>query len=230
VTTARWVSRIIGAMMILGVLVIAAMATWSVLRPEDPGPALPVAAGPALGDLTGYVGQVDGAARTLAVTDNVLGLRPITLMVTDDTSITVHGKQGALGDLSRDTPVRVFYEVRDGVKYVTSVQVITGLQASGPTAPAAGTMVEAAPVAVSAPASQAPAQPKARVAAIVTPAPPVSAPPSPSGTAVVPSPVSAAAPPGEAASIGATRAAVASPEDAGDGSAVIDWLFESRRR
>lgn len=224
-TMVQRVSRIIGGVAILGVLMIAAMVTWSVLRPADPGPSLPLAEGPALGDLTGYVGRVDRAARTLHVTDNLLGLRPVMLVVTDDTTIKVDGKQGALGDLSKDVPVRVFYEVRGDVKYVTSLQVITGgAQASGATATDAGPMVQARPAAASPPA----AEPAPPVAVIVAPPPPASPPPAPA-PAPTPRPALAAPAPTEAASIGPPPASTAET-DAGDGSVVIDWLFESRRR
>ena len=213
--TAQRLSRVIGGIAVLGVLVIAAMVTWSVLHRADPGPALPLAGGPALGDLTGYVGRVDRDAGTVDVADDLFGLRPVMLVVTDDTSIMVHGKEGALGDLSKDMPVRVFYEVRDDVKYVTSLQVISdGAQASGPTAADVGPVVEdraGSPVTARPGAEPTPAaRTRAPVAAVVPPAP---------------------AAPSAAAAIGPPRASPR-PADAevGDGSAAIDWLFESRRR
>jgi hypothetical protein len=233
--TAQRASRIAGGVALVAVLSVVGMVTWSLLNRSDPGPALPLAEGPALGDMTGYVGRVDPLARTVDVTEDLLGLRPVMLAVTDDTSIMVHGKQGGLGDLSKDMPVRVFYEVRNDVKYVTSIQVITAdatpVAEARPVAPAA--VVSASQTTP----SPAPAPPLTAATPPPTPPPPTPASPprrapdpSPAGqTARRSPPPRVAAPATEAASppVSVTRPA---ETEAGDGSAAVDWLFESRRR
>ncbi len=251
--TTRGVSRIAGGIALVAVLSVVGMVTWSVLHPSDPGPSLPLADGPALGDVTGYVGRVDPSARTVDVAENPFGLRPVMMVLTNDTSIMVDGKQGGIGDLSKDVPVRAFYEVRNDVKYVTSIQVITDdasrSSVSQARPPAGATPpVESGPPVASKPA--APPAVEAAAPAIRTPvtAPPVSAatprlgvpvPPPPARTpdpsparprtagrpaATTPRPT---APVSEAASVASTVRPA--DTDVGDGSAVIDWLFERRR-
>jgi hypothetical protein len=230
--TARGLSRIAGAVAIVAVLVVTAMVTWSVLRPSDHESTTQVAGGPALGDLTGYVGRVDRESRTIDVSTSLLGVRPVILNVTNDTSIMVRGKQGGLGDLSKDMPVRVFYEVRDDVKYVTSIQVVTE------EAP-----VEAKPPAeAKAPVEATPAPPV--TVATPKPTPPALEPVKPRAPEAPPASIQAAAPPAakpprvpaattEAAPVPPPRVSASRPADtdADDGSAAIDWLLkESRKR
>ncbi len=123
--TAQGLSRIAGGAAIVAVLVVTGLVTWSYMNRAEHEFIPSQAGGPALGDLTGYVGRVDREARTIDVSESLLGIRPTLLTVTSDTSIMVRGKQGGIGDLSKDMPVRVFYEVRNDVKYVTSLQVMT---------------------------------------------------------------------------------------------------------
>ena len=123
--TAQGLSRVAGGVAIVAVLVVTGLVTWSYMNRSEHEFIPSQAGGPALGDLTGYVGRVDREARTIDVSESLLGIRPTLLTVTSDTSILVRGKQGGIGDLSKDMPVRVFYEVRNDVKYVTSLQVMT---------------------------------------------------------------------------------------------------------
>lgn len=180
------ISTIIGIIAIAAVMVIGAVATWSALRPPETGPA-PVAEGPSLGDLTGYVGRVDGTGRTVDVTENLHGQHPTMLVVTNDTAIVVHGKPGNFGDLTKDMPVRVFYEVRNDVKYVTSLQVIAD-SAQATRAPAADPLAadSKSPAEATTPPAVAAVEPKA--------APPVVE-PKPAAPAPEPKPPVAAKPP-----------------------------------
>jgi hypothetical protein len=215
--TARRVSTLIGALVGATVLGIAAMVAWSVLHPSEAGRPLPLAEGPALGDLTGYVARVDGRARTLDVTDNPLGLRPTMLVLTDATTIMVNGKQGGLGDLVKDVPVRVFYEVRDEVKYVTSLQVIPdGAATARSGADTPGPVADVRPI----------AEPAPRPAASPPPVP-VRA---PVGAVVSPPAVPARTPPAPRPAVTAPAAPAPTRSDAEDGSAAVDWLFQTRRR
>jgi hypothetical protein len=128
--TTQGLSRIAGGIAIVAVLVVSGMVAWSVLRHQDPDLAGQQAETPRsgepirLGDLTGYVGLIDAAGGTIVVAANPTGADPVTLAVANDAPVTLHGKQGGLADLSKDMPVRVFYEVRNEVKHVTSIQVV----------------------------------------------------------------------------------------------------------
>jgi hypothetical protein len=122
--TAQELSRIAGAIALAAVLVIAGLVAWSTLRTPEQEFVPQLAGGPAMGSMTGYLGRVDRNAHTIDVAEDRVGVRAVSLAVTNDTAITVHGKAGGLVDLSKDMPVRVFYEVRNDVKYVTAIQVV----------------------------------------------------------------------------------------------------------
>jgi hypothetical protein len=121
--TAQGLSRIAGGVALAAVLVIAGLVARSVFRGPEPEFVPQLAGGPATGDMSGFLDRIDRTARTIDVAGDLVGLRPVSLAVTHDTSITVLGKPGSLADLSKDMPVRVFYEVRHDVKYVTAIQV-----------------------------------------------------------------------------------------------------------
>lgn len=161
----RGVSRIAGGIALAAALSVAAIVVWSALNRPAPAPATRLAEGPSLGDLTGYVGRVDLTARTVEVAENLLGQHPVTMSVTNDTSITVRGRPSGLGDLTKDLPVRALYEVRNDVKYVTSI-VTDDARAPAPSA---------APVETKSPTKTTPATPPA-----VAAAPPTARPVSPS--------------------------------------------------
>jgi hypothetical protein len=159
--TTQGLSRIAGGIAIVAVLVVSGMVAWSVLRQQDPDPVVqqveaPPRVGEArrLGDLTGYVGRVDPDAHTLVVAANPLGTDPVMLIVANDAAVTVHGKRGGLGDLSKNMPVRVFYEVRNEVKHVTSI-VAERPQASAPSAAERKPAAEAKPAPEAKPPSEA---------------------------------------------------------------------------
>jgi hypothetical protein len=161
-------SKVAGGIALAAVLSVVAIVAWSILNHSDPAPSATLGDGPAMGDITGYVGRVDRNARTVDVAESMFGLRPVTMALTNDTSITVAGKQGGIGDLSKDMQVRAFYEVRNDVKYVTSIQVISdeapSKVASSP-ASDARSPVETKPAMESKPAVEArpPVEPKPRV-------------------------------------------------------------------
>ena len=139
--TTQRASRIAGGVTLVAVLSVVGLVAWSLLDSSDPEPALPLPDAPAMGDVTGYVERVDPGARTVNVAENLDGLRPTLMVVTGDTSIVVRGKHGALADLAKDMPVRAFYEVRNDVKYLTALRVITGDPAdAGPAPPAVPVM------------------------------------------------------------------------------------------
>lgn len=193
--TAQGLSKIAGGIAVVAVVVVTGMVTWSLLRPSDPdsiqvSEAPRPGEAPQLGDMTGYVGRVDPDTQMIVVSASLVGANPVMLVVNSAASITVQGKPSGLRDLSKDMPVRVVYEVRDDVKYATSIQVVTDeAQASraSETKPAVETKppVEAkAPVEVKPPVEAKPAPP------VVSPAPPATRPPAtaPPVTAATPRP------------------------------------------
>ena len=215
--TTRALARIAGGVATVTVLAVAGTVTWSLVhRPNLDAPP-PLREGPMLGDMTGYVGQVDRSAQTVAISDDVSGVRSVSLVVTKDTSITVNGKPGGLDDLSKDMPVRVFYEVRGDVKYLTSLQIIPRDTQGAKEAPPSAETTPVAPPAVS---------PAPAVARASAPARPVTA-----ATPRRSRPAHTSA--GEPAPIVPPRAADTAPTDTdiSDGTAAVDWLLrESRRR
>ena len=124
--TAQRLSRIAAGIAIVTVLGVTALVTRNVLWPDDPDASLQRNGGKVMGDMAGYVGRVDREARTVDISTSPLGIRPVVLLVTNETAIVVNGKQGAIGDLWKDLPVRVLYEVRDNARYATSIQVTAG--------------------------------------------------------------------------------------------------------
>ena len=109
--TAQRLSRIAAGIAIVTALGVAGLVTRNVLWLDDPDASLQRGGGKLLGDMAGYVGRVDREARTVDISASPLGIRPVVLLVTNDTAIVVNGKQGAIGDLWKDLPVRVFYEL-----------------------------------------------------------------------------------------------------------------------
>jgi len=171
--------------------------------------------------------------RTVEIAENLVGLRPVAMAVTDDTSIVVRDKRGGLGDLTKDLPVRAFYEVRNDVKYVTSIKVIADdAQATVPTPASADTRP---PVEAQSPTETEPLAPP-DVASALPAARPV--PPSMTDrvsasfkTAASPAPTPSRAPAPTAEAAPSASAARPADTEVGDGSAAVDWLLkESHRR
>ena len=232
----RGASWIAGGIALAAVLSIVAIVAWSMQNRSDPVPSAPLTGGPALGELTGYVGRVDLKAGTVEVAGNLVGLRPVTMAVTDGTSIMVHDKRAGLGNLTKDLPVRVFYEVRNDVKYATSIKVIADdAQAKVSSPDAADTRP---PVAAQSPTVTTPPAPPpvASTPPAARPVPPMTDRVSASfktGASPAPTPSRTPAPTAEAASPPSPPASVPrqADTDVGDGSAAVDWLLkESHRR
>ena len=196
--TAQRLSRIAAGIAIVTVLGVTALVTRNVLWPDDPDASLQRNGGKVMGDMAGYVGRVDREARTVDISTSPLGIRPVVLLVTNETAIVVNGKQGAIGDLWKDLPVRVLYEVRDNARYATSIQVTAGdslaaSPAAKDPAPASATPTPTKePQAPSVATSPAPATAPPPVApAPVAPATPPK-PPAPPAVATKPTPVAPA--------------------------------------
>jgi len=107
------------------VLGAAAMMLWPLLWPPDPDASVQLVNGRLIGETSGYVGRVDRAAQTVDISSSLVGWRPIMVVVNDQTSIMVQNRQGGFGDLLKDLPVRVSYEVVGDRRLAKSIEVVT---------------------------------------------------------------------------------------------------------
>ena len=172
------------------VLGAAALMLWPLLWPSDPDTSVQLVNGRLVGETSGYVGRVDRDARTVDVSSSLVGWRPVVLVVNEHTAIQVQDRPGEIGDLVKDLPVRVSYEVVGDKRLAKSIEVITDEAGRARAAPADAVKVPAPPAdrtlatpsdtSVTGPVSPAGAQaPEAPPARAVTPPPagPTAAPP-----------------------------------------------------
>jgi hypothetical protein len=127
-------------------MAISAPIAWSLLRSPYLDGGLRSRDGKLLGDLTGYVTGVDAGRHQLRVARNRFGLLPLAFAVTEDTEIVVQDKLGGLGDLERHVRVRVRYELRDGVRVATSIEIGGGEIAATRAQPATVVPAPSSPV------------------------------------------------------------------------------------
>ncbi len=112
-----------GMLVVLGA---AALMLWPLVWPPDPDASVQLVNGRMIGEATGYVGRIDRDARTVDVSASLVGWRPIVLIVNETTAILVQNRQGGFGDLWKDMPVRVSYEVVGDARLARSIEVVTG--------------------------------------------------------------------------------------------------------
>jgi len=125
----RWVMRLglpLGVVVLAGVVLVA----WPLVWPADPDASLKTVGGRQVGEATGYVVSLDPEAGVLKISSSIFGLRPVTLAVDANTPITVRDKQGGLGDLAVDMPVRVAYEIQGHMRHARSVELVVPESAS----------------------------------------------------------------------------------------------------
>jgi hypothetical protein len=198
------VVRLVAGGGIVVVLGAAALIFWPLLWPPDPDASVQLVNGRLVGETAGYVGRVDGDARIVEVSSSLVGWRPLALVVNEQTSILIQDRQGGFGDLAKDLPVRVSYEVVGDQRVARSIEVMadedgrtrTATQGRGVGGPASPTPLAITPVLPPAP-EPALRTPAAHQAETVTQ--PAAA-PAPSGRAAPaapapPLPPKAAAPP-----------------------------------
>src|SRR5262245_40076579 len=118
------------------VLGAAALMLWPLLWPSDPDTSVQLVNGKLVGETSGYVGRVDRDARTVDVSSSLVGWRPVVLVVNEHTSIQVQDRPGELGDLVKDLPVRVSYEVVGDKRLARSIEVTPEDSSRARTAPA----------------------------------------------------------------------------------------------
>ena len=186
----RLIQLVAGGGMIV-VLGAAALMLWPLLWPPDPDASVQLVNGRLIGEATGYVGRIDRDARTVDVSASLVGWRPVVLIVNEMTSIMVQNRQGGFGDLWKDMPVRVSYEVVGDARLARSIEVVTtdGEPARGAVNGAVRAPVASPPVASPPVAPPPVAPPAVAPPPVVPPSPAVVAPP-----AVVPSPSGAPSP------------------------------------
>jgi len=196
--------------MVLGA---AALMLWPLLWPADPDAVVQLVSGHLIGETSGYVGRVNRDAQTVDVSSSLIGWRPIVLVVNEETSILVQNRQGGFGDLSKDLPVRVSYEIVGDRRLARSIEIVTderehsraAATRAADTAPSGGAKAAARPGVtplVDAPSAPIPAAPSpgparapveaAPPASVVTPVPVPRAVPDPVAVAKPPAPVVAA--------------------------------------
>ena len=105
------------------VLAIGAPITWVWLQSTPSDAHLRSLEGKLIGHVIGYMAGLDQAGQQLRVSLNRFGLRPFVFQLTDDTQIVVHGKLGGLGDLEHVMSVQVRYELRNGTRVATTIQI-----------------------------------------------------------------------------------------------------------
>ena len=120
----RTIRLVAGGGMVI-VLGAAAMMLWPLLWPPDPDASVQLVNGRLIGETAGYVGRVDRTAQTVDVSSSLVGWRPIMVVVNDQTAILVQNRQGGFGDLLKDLPVRVSYEVVGDRRLAKSIEVVT---------------------------------------------------------------------------------------------------------
>jgi hypothetical protein len=174
----RWrrLARLAGAVIVTLLLVIAILVVGPAFWTAHPDESAQLVNGRLVGDTAGYVAEIDRDGRTIAVSRSVFGWRPAIFSVNPDTVITVHGREGALGDLASDMLVRITFEIHGATRMARSIE-IGGSRAEPPaaaTAPARAAPAEpSAPVrpAASVPQAERPGLPAAAPAPPPSPAP-----------------------------------------------------------
>jgi hypothetical protein len=111
-----------GMVMVLGA---AALMLWPLLWPPDPDASVQLVGGHLVGETSGYVGRINRDLQTVDVSSSLIGWRPIVLVVNSETSIQVQNRQGGFGDLLKDLPVRVSYEVVGDQRIAKAIEIMT---------------------------------------------------------------------------------------------------------
>lgn len=122
----------------LAVVSVTAQSQAPQYAPPVPG-APPVPAETISKKVEGTVKKIDPAAKSVQVSSGLLGIGGATMSVTDETKITVQGKEGSLADIREGAKVKASYESRDGKNVATSIEVTAAAdQERSPARPAPG--------------------------------------------------------------------------------------------
>lgn len=208
--------------------------TWPV---ERHGTAL-------VGGVQGPIKSTDNGTATVRVASGFLGLRSLSIVITEQTKIPIGGKLGGIGDLDPGQLVRITYELRADRLVARRVDVLNRASSSDPVTPTETTAVATANV----PIAEAP---RAITPMVVAPEakPPQTLPPrqspSPPRTVSPPKRQKTTAPPkgrtttvrrsSPATQANTSRSAPAQsgvsrvPRTPDEGSAAVDWRPKTRR-
>lgn len=138
----RFLTAVASILALLALVVAPALAQTQ--APAPPGPPARPAPGagaitpekPTTKEVEGTVKKVDPTAKSVQVSSGLLGLFGATLEVTDQTKISVEGKDGALSDIREGARVKASYESRDGKNVAKSIDVMAAEEKDKPAAPA----------------------------------------------------------------------------------------------
>jgi Cu/Ag efflux protein CusF len=111
------------AIVTLGVGSATAQSQAPQYAPPVPG-APPVPAETLSKNVEGTVKKVDSAAKSVQVSSGLLGLGGATMSVTEETKITVQGKEGSFADIREGAKVKAAYESRGGKNVAKSIEVM----------------------------------------------------------------------------------------------------------
>jgi predicted component of type VI protein secretion system len=168
-----------------------------------------------MGETSGYVARVDRESQTVGVSASLLGLRPVMVAVNGETLIMVQDRQGGFGDLWKDLPVRVAYEVLGDTRVARAIEILTAVDA-----PSLRPALENLPTPARGPGSPPPPTASRH---------PVAEPPArPAQPTAAKGPLTRSETSG--AGIQERRADDSADADVKDGTAAIDWLIKGSRR
>jgi Cu/Ag efflux protein CusF len=136
----RFLTVLISAAAILTLVVgsVTAQTQAPSVSPPVPG-APPASPETIIKEVEGTVKKVDPAAKSVQVSSGLLGLLGATMSVTDETKISVQGKEGSIADIREGAKVKASYESRDGKNMAKSIEVMAAEENAGsPARPATG--------------------------------------------------------------------------------------------
>jgi hypothetical protein len=93
-------------------------------RPAPPGTTVDKAPVEKTKEVEGTVKKVDAANKSVQVSSGLLGFFGATVEVTDQTKISVQGREGSLADIREGAKVKASYESRDGKNVAKSIDVM----------------------------------------------------------------------------------------------------------
>jgi hypothetical protein len=116
----RYLATLGGVGLLAGLGALASPLVW----PADPDASLVIRNGHLVGEVVGYVWHADPGTATIEVSASPVGLRAIPVQVNADTRITEGAKEGAFGDLTKHTRVRLIYEAQATGRMASSIELL----------------------------------------------------------------------------------------------------------
>jgi hypothetical protein len=174
----QWLSlkRLAGVAALALVLGGTALILWPLLWAADLDDSVQMVNGRLMGEKWGYVSRIDKEGHTVDVSASLFGWHPVPLVVNSETVITVQDRQGGLGDLWKDMPVRTSYEVVGDKRFAKWIEIVANPSdaSAGARPPTAAT-----PASPPAPGASAPSPASSTAERAPAAAPPVTAAPAP---------------------------------------------------